>query len=328
MTLIKIVDEYGGYDRWKTWGTEGDSLNLSQLRFVRAVADAGTFTGGASRCCVTQSTLSTAIAHLEKELGERLFLRTTRSVSLTPFGHKLLPLIDDVLRAQDALVDAADSFLDPQSQIARIGVCPTLDAARLERILAPFRQSNRNVKIVLDQIGTGMAQRALDEGELDFVLGPVSPGRRAKVERARLYDDPLVYLRAGEGPTSAGRQVVTLHDISGDTFLLVHNACGLTRSTRHLFASRKLPLREYEGQAVSYQVLEEWARVGVGSAILPESKLSAPGLGHPIVLGNGHRASIRYEAVWLPKTAPAPHLRDLTQHLKSAGAALAQKEHP
>ena len=299
-------------------------MNLSQLRFVRAVADAGTFTGGAARCYVTQSTLSTAIAHLEKELGERLFMRTTRSVSLTPFGHTLLPLIDDVLRAQNALVHAADCFLEPQSQLARIGVCPLVEATRLERILAPYRKANRNVRIILDQMGGGQARRAMEEGRLDFVLGPLYPGRRSKVERARLYDDPLVYLRAGGSPSD--RSPVTLQDIADDVFLLVHDACGLTRVTRQLFASRRLPLREYEGQGVSYQVLEEWARVGVGSAILPESKLSAPGLGQPIVLGNGHRASMRFEAVWMPSTAPAPHLQTLTRHLKSAGAALAQKE--
>lgn len=303
-------------------------MNLSQLRFVRAVVDAGTFTGGAARCYVTQSTLSTAVAHLEKELGERLFVRTTRTVNLTPFGHRLLPMIDEVLRAQDALVAAADAYLDPQSKQVHVGVCPLVESARLEKILAPYRRANRNVKVVLDQTGTGHGLRALERGELDFVLGPVSPGRRSKVERARLYDDPLVYLRAGEGPDVADRHPVTLQDIADDTFMLVHDACGLTRSTRHLFASRRLTLREYEGQAVSYQVLEEWTRVGVGSAILPESKLSAPGIGHPVVLGNGHRASIRFEAVWLPSTAPAPHLQALIQHLKTAGAALAQKEHP
>jgi DNA-binding transcriptional LysR family regulator len=312
-------------------------LNLSQLRFVRAVADAGTFTGGAARCYVTQSTLSTAIAHLEKELGERLFTRTTRSVSLTPFGHKLLPLIDEVLRAQDALVTAADAFLDPQSQLVRIGVCPLVESGRLERILAPFRTANRNVRIVLDQMGGGHARHALEEGRLDFVLGPVYPGRRSRVERTRLYDDPLVYLRAGEGPSgplsgmtapeASHRNPVNLQQIVDDVFLLVHDACGLTRLTRQLFASRRLTLKEYEGRAVSYQVLEEWTRVGVGSAILPESKLSAPGLGHPILLGNGHRATIRFEAVWLPATAMAPHLHALTRHLTSAGAALAQKEH-
>ena len=44
-------------------------MNFGQLRFVRAVADTGSFTGAAARCYVTQSTLSTGIARLEKELG-------------------------------------------------------------------------------------------------------------------------------------------------------------------------------------------------------------------------------------------------------------------
>jgi DNA-binding transcriptional LysR family regulator len=98
------------------------------------VADAGTFTGGAARCYVTQSTLSTAIAHPEQERGERLLTRATRSVNLTPFGHPLLPLIDEVVRAQAALVTAADACLDTQSELARIGVRPLVESTRLERI--------------------------------------------------------------------------------------------------------------------------------------------------------------------------------------------------
>lgn len=299
-------------------------MNLNQLRFVRAVAEVGTFTGGAARCYVTQSTLSTGIAHLERELGERLFMRTTRSVNLTPFGLRLLPLIDDVLRAQAALLEVADGFLDPQSRLARIGICPLVDSTRLERILAPYRQANRNVRVVLEQSGDGKALRALEEGRLDCVLGPASPGRRPRLARARLYEDPLIYLRSGEvGPHSTGRHPVHLQDIVDDTFLLVHDACGLTRLTRHLFGARRLPLREYEGQAVSYQVLEEWARVGVGSAILPLSKLSSPDLGRPIVLGNGHPATIAYDAVWSPSAVQAPHLLALTRDLRAGAATLA-----
>lgn len=299
-------------------------MNLSQLRFVRAVADTGSFTGGAARCYVTQSTLSTAIAHLEKELGERLFVRTTRSVKLTPFGHRLLPLVDDVLRAQAALVDAAEGFLDPDSRVARVGVCPLVESTRLERILAPYQVANRNVKVVLQQTGTGHGRRGLEDGSLDVVLGPSMAARRPKLERARLYEDPLVYLRAGEaGLDSIDHRPVRLEDIAGDEFLLVHDACGLTRLTRQLFAARRLPLREYAGQAVSYQVLEEWARVGIGSAILPQSKLSKPGLGHPVVLGNGHGATIKYEAVWAQSSDRPPHLQALTEHLKSASATLA-----
>lgn len=295
-------------------------MNWNQLRFVRAVVDAGTFTGGAERCYVTQSTLSSGIALLEKELGERLFVRTTRSVSLTAFGRRLLPLIDDVLNAQTALVDVAATYLDPEAKLARLGVCPLVDSNRLERLLAPYREANRNVRVVLEQLNGVNPRAVLEEGRFDFLLGPTD-SRRARLERSRLYEDLLIYLPAGNiGPFGADRRPVRLQDITNDEFLLVHDACGLTSMTKHLFRARRLPLREYEGQAVSYQVLEEWARVGIGSAILPQSKLSSPDLGRPIVLGNGHPAVIRFEALWSPITTKAPHVDALARHLKSAGA--------
>lgn len=75
-------------------------MNLSQLRYVKAVAETGSFTLAAERCYVTQPTLSNGIAQLEQELEERLFTRTTRAVSLTPFGQHILPFMDRLLDAQ------------------------------------------------------------------------------------------------------------------------------------------------------------------------------------------------------------------------------------
>jgi DNA-binding transcriptional LysR family regulator len=297
-------------------------MNLNQLRFVRAVVDAGTFTAGASRCYVTQSTLSAGIALLEKELGGRIFVRTTRSVSLTPFGRHVLPLIDDVLRAQDSLVSLAGAYLEPEAKVVRVGVCPLVDSSRLERILRPYRNANPDVRVVLEQLDGVDLRAGLENGRFDVVLGPVTH-RRSQLCRARLYDDPLIYLPAGPSdPFGGDGRPVHPGDIAGDEFLLVHDACGLTSSTRQLFQTRGLALKEYEGQAVTYQVLEEWARVGVGSAILPRSKLSSPALGHPIVLGNGHAAVLRFEAVWSAATTPAPHVAALTDHLSKVGDAL------
>ncbi len=299
---------------------QGDArTNLNQLRFVRAVVEAGTFTGAAKICYVTQSTLSTGIALLERELGERLFLRTTRSVALTPFGRRLLPLVDQVLIAQEALSAAAESFLDPEALLARIGVCPLVDSRRMEQLLAPYREANRNVKVVLEQLQGRETREALEEGMFDFVLGPVEP-RRTRLERSRLYDDVLVYVRGGDATDpEASNAPVRLDEIADDVFLLLQDTCGLTSLTRQMFRSRRLLLTAYEGKAVSYQVLEEWARVGVGSAILPRSKLSSPEIGHPLLLSNGRPAMIRFEAVWSSTTSRAPHLDALARHLKGAG---------
>src|SRR5215831_19378387 len=72
-------------------------MNLSQLEFAAAVGEKKSFTAAARACHVTQPTLSNGIAQLEEELGGRLFVRTTRSVALTPLGNHLVPYIKEVL---------------------------------------------------------------------------------------------------------------------------------------------------------------------------------------------------------------------------------------
>ena len=56
--------------------------------------------------------------------------------------------------------------------------------------------------------------------------------------------------------------------------LLVPDQRGLTALTTSLFADDDLPMRRSAGQAASHQVLEEWAALGLGSALLPVSKLT------------------------------------------------------
>ncbi|HVL26701.1 MAG TPA: LysR family transcriptional regulator [Acidimicrobiales bacterium] len=291
-------------------------MNLNQLRFVRAVVDAGTFTAAAEQCFVTQSTLSTGVALLEKELGAKLFVRTTRSVSLTPFGRGLLPRIDKILAAHSELQRAAEELAGADAEVVRLGVCPLVDSRRLEEVLRPYRDANRNVRVVLEQLDGVEPKVVLDEGRFHFVIGP-SETRRRPLERALLYEDPLVYV-AGAGAGAAGEGPVRLQEIAADTFLLVNETCGLTLLTRQLFKSRRLALHEYEGRGVSFPVLEEWAAVGLGSAILPRSKVSSPDQARPIVFGNGHPATIRFDAVWSPSAIRSPHLEALARQLKAA----------
>ncbi|MEC4674238.1 MAG: LysR family transcriptional regulator, partial [Nitrospirota bacterium] len=88
-------------------------MNLTQLQFVQAIAETGSFSRAAERCFVTQPTLSNAVAHLEDELGGRLFSRTTRKVGLTPLGEHLLPFIRSALGAIDDLLQSAKLYKSP-----------------------------------------------------------------------------------------------------------------------------------------------------------------------------------------------------------------------
>ncbi len=67
-----------------------DGPNFNELFAFVQVAEAGGFSKAASRLGVTPSALSQNIGNLERQLGLRLFNRTTRSISLTEAGERLL----------------------------------------------------------------------------------------------------------------------------------------------------------------------------------------------------------------------------------------------
>src|SRR4051812_28900731 len=104
------------------------SMDLQQLRYVVAVAELGNFTRAAERCFVVQSALSHQVAKLEREMGARLFHRTSRSVALTPAGAALLPAARECLRAAErALAEVAAATGEIRGRLA-VGMIPTAAA--------------------------------------------------------------------------------------------------------------------------------------------------------------------------------------------------------
>ena len=299
-------------------------MNLSQLRFADAVARAGSFTKAAAECRVTQPTLSNGIAQLEYELGDRLFVRTTRSVAPTPFGSVVLPYIAQVLGAQASLLQQASKFLNPEQRLLRIGTSPLISAHRIGMLLEPFRREFPNVNVVLREANMTDLQRMLESGLIDFMFG-VSEIHKGS-NTAFLYDEPLLFIpRGSEWHGRSSARSVQLKDITGETYVMVPDACGLSRATRALFQAQRSKLHEYPGEALSYQVLEEWAALGIGAAILPQSKITA---GRQVFYSirdlSGRPATIAFQAVWPAIDKRAKHLLGFARHLRRSKAKNAE----
>lgn len=292
-------------------------MNPNHLLFVRAVAETGSFTKAAARCYVTQPTLSSAIAQLEEELGGRLFVRTTRKVDLTPFGHYVLPSILEVLHAQETLVKQAQVFLHPETKLIRIGTSPLINSRLLGLICDPFQRLHPGVELILREMNLADLHCLLEENQLDFVFG-VAGVTKAHWNSVPLYREPLLFLPNRKRVRPRGRtHSVSLKEIADETYVMVPDACGLARTTRSIFRSHRLTLQEYTGEALSYQVLEEWAMLGVGAAILPRSKISPENPSAlPIVEASGASLMMSYEAVWIDAPNTPLHVQAFAQHLR------------
>uniref|UniRef100_B0SV78 Transcriptional regulator, LysR family n=1 Tax=Caulobacter sp. (strain K31) TaxID=366602 RepID=B0SV78_CAUSK len=301
-----------------------NAMNLNQLRFAGALAAHGSFTAAASECCVTQPTLSNSIAQLEDELGGRLFMRTTRKVGLTPLGEHVLPYIKEVLNAQATLIGQTKAFLHPARRLIRIGTSPLIDAALLGVMLEPFREKNPEVELIFRELNMSDLHRMLDEGLLDYVFGVVE-AQRDRWSTAFLYDEPLLFIPRGTSQREVRNGPVRLKDISDETYVMVPDACGLSRATRTFFRSERRKLKEYTGEALSYQVLQDWASLGIGAAILPKSKVvQGRNAGQVIEDKSGKEVRIAFEAVWSREDARSPHLLGFENHLLTVAARVGQ----
>lgn len=298
-------------------------MNLTHLRFVAATAELKSFSRAAEKCQVTQSSLSNGVALMEEELGGKLFERTTRTVALSPFGKAMIPLIKSVLGAESNLLLQARHYLSPEKALIRIGVSPLVNAGFTSILTQSFRDKNPDDEIVLYEENLEQLQHMLLSDGLDFIFVPLISEFTAefgKMISLFLYDEPLVLITRDAPLLSCGS--VSAKILQHQKFVMVPDACGLSRVTREIFKKAKVTLQEYEGRAFSYSALTEWAQNGIGSALLPRSKVSRDTVCIPLLDERHSPEYIRF--VSIGNAASYARFSPFTEHLRKNSASLAR----
>ena len=171
-------------------------LDIRSLRSFVAVAEELHFTRAAARLFVAQQALSRDIARLESRVGMPLLVRTTRRVTLTPEGQRLLGRARALVALHDEIVvellhPTRPVLVDLMSEGRRTAL-RVLEAARGAEPGLEFRGRYGG--------GMGMSLRRLEAAELDVAFGRLDwrggPGTR--LEHAPLrYEALAVLLPAG-----------------------------------------------------------------------------------------------------------------------------------
>lgn len=140
------------------------------MRYVIAVAETNSFTRAAERCLVVQSALSHQIARLERELGARLFERTSRRVRLTPAGAAFLPAARQCLEAAErAAAEVAAAVGEVRGRLA-VGLIPTVAAVDIPGALRVFRRQYPQVRISLSVGASDDLIEKVAQGTIDVAL--------------------------------------------------------------------------------------------------------------------------------------------------------------
>ncbi len=113
-------------------------LNFHHLRYFWAVAKDGNLTRAAKQLHVSQSALSTQIKQLEADLGQRLFQRTGRTLTLTEAGHVALSYAEGIFSSGNELIEVLRGRRLEERQILRIGAVATASRNFQENFIRPL----------------------------------------------------------------------------------------------------------------------------------------------------------------------------------------------
>lgn len=145
-----------------------DGRRLQDLVAFLAVAEEASFTRAASRLGISQSALSQVIRGLEERLGLRLFARTTRSVSPTPAGERLLALIGPSMGQIASGLEQITALRDKPAGTIRLSADEYAVHSVLQPAMSHFLPEYPDIRVELN----------VDYGLTDIVSGRFDAGVR------------------------------------------------------------------------------------------------------------------------------------------------------
>jgi DNA-binding transcriptional LysR family regulator len=249
--------------------------DTQQLRTFLSVVQRLSFTQAAAALDLAQPTVSQHVRKLEEAVGRPLFIRDTRSVTLTADGEALAGFARTILAAHE---EAISYFTGSGvSGRLRFGVTDDLALTPVPSILRDFRRLYPRIELELTVSQSSTLQRRVESGHLDvaFVKQPIGDRHGRLIRRDRLVWAGL-----------PGTQI----NLEAPVPLVVYQAPSITRSQAVQALGRaRIPYR-FSCTARSILGVVAAARAGLGLAVfarslVPDDLLELPASGGLPALG-------------------------------------------
>lgn len=248
-------------------------MDTQNLTAFIAVADSASFTQAAETLHLSQPAVSKRITTLEEQIGQSLFDRVGRSVTLTDAGRTLLPYARKVL--QD-LEDGRRALSHLHEKIAgrlSIGTSHHIGLHRLPPVLRAFTQQYPEVDLDLHFMDSEVACQAVLAGKLELGIVTLPSQPLPQLEMRSVWPDPLSVVVAPGHPLTELRKIA-LTDLAAHPAVLPDEAT----------YTHRIVIRELEKHGLTPRIrlatnyletLKMLVGIGLGWSVLPDSMIDA-----------------------------------------------------
>ncbi|WP_260928325.1 LysR family transcriptional regulator [Novosphingobium sp. 9] len=244
-------------------------MELRQLRCFLAASDTLHFGKAALELGILPAVLGRQIQMLESELRVRLFARSTRQVTLTDAGKKLLPRARDLVSDADDIVLHLRELAVSNPRLLRVGAIDSAASGLIPKLLQDIHQEFPEIEVILVEDKTIRLLPQLISGALDIALvRPPERFDRSLQAKMLLQEHPILALPVDHALASL--DIVPMSALAGVPMILPNR-----RARPH---SHDLAVKLFEEAGVTMTVGQEaeekhtilrMVSAGIGAAIVP-----------------------------------------------------------
>ena len=258
-------------------------MDITALRIFQAVAIENSISGAAKRLHYVQSNVTMRIKQLESEIGQPLFHRHNRGITLTSKGGVLFEYAERILRLFEEAQKVMQESTVPIGEL-KIGVVEPSAATRLPPVLTSYHAKYPAVDLTLK---TGMPQEMVDavlQYKMDgaFVPGPL---KHSDLIQEYLGEEELVLV--------SGFDTKTLEQVKNQPLLVLPSGCQFRARLESLLREKGFsPSKIMEFGALD--TILGCVSSGMGVSLVPKSVLEKRG---DLTLFNFHTIPKKYSKI-------------------------------
>lgn len=233
------------------------------------VVSLGSFRGAAQKLNTTQPAVSHRINNLEEEIGAKLLIRETRSVTPTPRGRQLLPYAERILAMRAEMLSVLRDAAAIRG-VLRLGVAETIVQTWLPDFIKEVNRCYPNLSVEIDvDISPSLRSRLLaQEIDIAFMLGPLTAPR---LNNRLLCEYQVGFIAS---PSLRVPNPATLEDLSSFPLITFARKTQPYEAVKSLFNRPDLPPIKLHASA-SMATVVHLALEGIGIAVIPYDSVAS-----------------------------------------------------
>lgn len=242
-------------------------MDIRELEIFLTLADLLHFSRASQACNMSPSALTRTIQRLEEQVGQPLFLRDNRTVSLSAAGEKFRLYARQTLQEWQSFRAAIE---DEQSVVGSLSIYASITAvySLLPHLLESYRSSYPGVQL---ELRTGAAEQSVlqvQSGEIDLAVAALPDRNRSQIEFLPITTTPLVFIAPKPADNSSQGLIQKQFDLKSAPLVLPQTGLSRRRLDKWLKKNRITP--NISSEVTGNEAIIPMVTLGCGIGVVPQ----------------------------------------------------------